>query len=130
MHATGGIEQTDDFRFEGGEITVKDNEVKVVFADASKNRSYEFDNVRQIVVEMRDVTAIEPVGDFRAFVEVDGNLRITSAGRIGLVEVYSIAGLRIASVHVEASETAINLQTAPRGVYIVKAGARTVKILK
>jgi len=132
-HVVSGVNTTDEFSLKGGEITVKDNDVKVTFAaDATKNRTYEFDNVKTIVVELRDLTANEltSVEAFSAYLDGSGQLHLTSPKPLGTVGVYSIAGALVFSIESAASEAVVNLPSIPRGVYIVKAGNNTVKILK
>jgi len=133
-HVVSGKNTTDEYLLKGGEITVKDNDVKVTFAaDATKNRTYEFDNIKTIVVELRnDPSANEVIeaNAFTAWFDDAGQLHIASPKPLGTVGVYTIAGALVVSIESAASEAVVNLPSIPRGVYLVKAGDNTVKILK
>jgi len=127
-----GTIKTEDFSLEGGIVQILNNSVMIIFSEnPSLNRTYVFDNINTMKFERRDVNTIKNVEAENFKIYFDGNtLHISATQSIGTVNVYSITGARVAGVENNAITAQINLSTLPTGVYIVQAGANTVKIIK
>jgi hypothetical protein len=132
-HTTSGTAITDDILFNGGEISILNNRVDIVFAaDASRKKTYVFDKILSIAFETRNDTGISDMKSqlFSAFVDEAGILHIQSAAALGNVQVYTVAGALVAQATSQANATDINLSSAQKGVYIVQVDNYTAKIVK
>jgi hypothetical protein len=133
VHSTSGTPVADEIAFNGGEITILNNTVTVAFAEKpSNNRTYDFDKIISFAFETRIETAISTVEDvvLSAFIDKSNILHIQSAQAIGRVQVYSIVGTLVALSDTQSTVADINLSHLPTGIYLVKTGDYTQKIIK
>jgi hypothetical protein len=131
-HTTSGTGATDEISFAAGdEITILDNSVSIT---GSSSQSYAFDKLVSLAFESGgQSTGIDrPVatGSLAAYADEAGVLHIASDRALERIDVYSLAGVRVATLNATASEAEIDLSAKPRGVYIVHTGSETVKVVR
>ncbi|MDR0863986.1 MAG: T9SS type A sorting domain-containing protein [Candidatus Symbiothrix sp.] len=133
-HFTGeGLPVVDSIAFDGGEIIILNDVVTVAFAsDPSKNKTYAFGDVVSFKFETRTETAIPTVKEvlFSASIDKSGLLHIQSSRTIDQATVYSVAGILIKQTTSQSNTADIDLSNLPKGIYLVKVGDCTEKIIK
>lgn len=138
--SSSGSNITDEFSFEGGEIVVQDGAVSVIFSDAALNRTYNFDKIKSLTFTTQPASGSEQgpgtavakaaaAAKPAAYIDPLGMLHVWNVS--GVIRIYSVTGLLVASGKVEDSATTgINLSQLPSGVYIIQSEKGSVKIVK
>lgn len=102
---------------------------KVIITYASGENSGEID-MESVVIKFSDATGIDAIGTYQYNGIVDGVLNVGNIADGTPIVVYSTSGSVVASVKSAGSNTQIDINGQPSGIYILKAGNQVVKFMK
>lgn len=102
---------------------------KVIITYASGESSGEID-MESVVINFSDATGIDAIGTYQYNGIVDGVLNVGNIADGTPIVVYSTSGSVVASVKSAGSNTQIDINGQPSGIYILKAGNQIVKFMK
>lgn len=127
-----GSPSSEEFSVEGGEIQILDNTVNVVFpSNPEQNKNYSFDEISSLKFEKKLFTGnIDYNVPLALYIDKAGILHLNASESLGLVNVYSIAGVLVATTNSNSTEVCIDLGKIFPGVYFVKTRNQTVKFVK
>ena len=121
----------DNFSFEGGVFTILNDVITVTYANTSLNKSYAFADVVSIAFETSEVSSIKQTNadaNLSVYIDDVGVLQIDS--KASQIDVFNVTGAKIASLANVGNSVQFDLSTYPKGLFLVKAGNKTVKVIK
>ncbi len=129
-----GTLESEEISLQDGEIVIYNNDLDFLYdSNPSKNRNFEFDKVKKLVVSNKPRTFIEELfhnSNFEAFIDKDSQLHISSDKELGRVSVYSISGSMIVDFVTSSNKATVDMSNISQGVYIIRCGVKTVKVIK
>ena len=121
----------DSFSFKGGVFAILNDAISVTYANSALDKVYSFADVVSIAFETSVASSVKqpnasanPV----AYIDNAGVLQINS--KASQIDIFNVAGVKIASLSNVGNSVQFDLSAYPNGLFLVKTGNQTVKVMK